>query len=135
MTKNCEAVNRSRRLLTSSSQLKTLSLSTKINFIEMSQWKNHYALWTAGLPIISLYIIGSLLFLSKSSFIFLFAAGRQNQYCIKNFFYKNYNFQQNLYKLLSKLGATNIFGGLFCKMTLFRQYKCALNNNNMHERL
>jgi hypothetical protein len=35
---------------------------------EMSQWKkwkNHYAIWTAGLSIISLYIIGSLLFFIK----------------------------------------------------------------------
>ena len=103
----------------------TLSLSTKINFIEMSQWKNHYALWTAGLPIISLYIIGSLLFFIKI-ILHLSLLGRTAESVLyKGIFLQKYNFQQNLYKLLSKLGATNNF----------RQYKCALNNNNMHERL
>ncbi len=64
---------------------------------EMSQWKNHYSVWTAGLPVISLYIIGSLLFFkSKSSFIFLFSAGRQNQSCLKSFFYKITNIVQIL---------------------------------------
>jgi len=78
---------------------------------EMSQWKNHDAVWTAGLPVISLYIIGSLFFISKSSFIFLFSAGRQNQYWLKSFFYKITNIVQILYRL------TNMFRGFFCKKT------------------
>jgi hypothetical protein len=94
----------------------------------MSQWKNHNAIWTAGLPIISPTNWFSSFFCQNHFFHFFFSAGWQNQYCRKAYFTKKtYECSTLCYVMLLYECLSDFL--LLWLYTNFAQYICSIHTS------